>query len=204
MTEAPRTIILHGRLGEKFGRVHRFVCPSVGGAVRALCMMVPGFEAELMSSQDAGVAYVCLAGRKRVPVELVHAPIGDDIVRIVPVLRGAGGRGGVLSAVLGVVLIAAAFVTGGASLSASGLVFSGLAGQMAFGLGVAFAVSGISQMLVPMDTTPTAETVENGASYHLDGVKQTVAQGAAVPLLYGEMMIGSAQISAGLYSEDQL
>ena len=31
-----------------------------------------------------------------------------------------------------------------------------------------------------------------------------MAQGNPVPLLYGEMFVGSATISAGIYSEDQV
>ena len=44
---------------------------------------------------------------------------------------------------------------------------------------------------------------DNGASYNFNGPVNTTAQGNPVPLLYGEMFVGSATISAGIYSEDQ-
>ena len=43
----------------------------------------------------------------------------------------------------------------------------------------------------------------NGASYNFNGPVNTTAQGNPVPLLYGELFVGSSTISAGIYSEDQ-
>lgn len=81
---------------------------------------------------------------------------------------------------------------------------SGLAGQSAFGLGVAFLISGATQLMMPIDKGLTAtDSVDNGTSYHINGATNTVAQGNPVPLLYGKMMIGSAVVSAGVYSEDK-
>ncbi len=64
MNEKVRTIRLYGRLGARFGRVHRYVVASPLHAVRALRAMVPGFERELMSSKDRGVAYAVVVGKR--------------------------------------------------------------------------------------------------------------------------------------------
>lgn len=62
-----RNIVLHGRLGKLFGREHRFMCSNTAGATRALCVMVKGFEAELISSKERGVGYLCFDGKRNVP-----------------------------------------------------------------------------------------------------------------------------------------
>ncbi|WP_260627457.1 tail assembly protein [Pseudomonas protegens] len=44
----------------------------------------------------------------------------------------------------------------------------------------------------------------NRPSYSFNGAVNTSVQGNPVPLLYGRMIVGSAVISAGIYSEDQM
>lgn len=205
MADVVRKIRLHGRLGALFGREHHFVCASPAEAIRALCTMVKGFETELISSKERGVGYVCFDGARSVSLEMLHAPAEAMTIHIAPVIQGSGSNGWV-NVLLGVVIIAAAFFTGGASLSlAGGLTFSGIGGAMAFGLGVTLLVTGASQLMMPVDKGLTGvDSVDNGTSYHLNGVTNTTAQGNPVPVLYGSLPIGSAVISAGVYSEEKM
>lgn len=50
----------------------------------------------------------------------------------------------------------------------------------------------------------TKDSPQNQASYVFNGPVNTTAQGGPVPVLYGELEIGSAVASAGIYAEDQL
>lgn len=201
--ERLRTIRLSGSLGKRFGRIHRFVCNDIAGAVRALCLMIPGFEQALHASTDKGVAYTCWIGKENVGEDMLSAPVGADAIRIAPVVLGSG-RGGLFQVVLGAALIGAAFLTGGASLGASGLVFSGFAGQMAFGMGVAMVLGGVQQLLTKQPQGLTSvESPDNGASYNFNGPVNTTAQGNPLGVLYGEMIVGAATISGDMYSEDQ-
>lgn len=77
-------------------------------------------------------------------------------------------------------------------------------GTALFGLGVSLALGGVVQMLSPQQRgLSTRDNPENGASYSFNGPVNTTAQGNCVPVLYGEMMVGSAVVSAGIYAEDQ-
>jgi len=59
-------------------------------------------------------------------------------------------------------------------------------------------------MLSPQQRALSAKDgPNNGASYNFNGPVNTTAQGNPVPLLYGELFVGSSTISAGIYSEDQ-
>ncbi|MGZ9568771.1 tail assembly protein [Alcaligenes nematophilus] len=198
-----RTIRLSGALGKQFGRLHRFVCNDIAGAVRALCLMVPGFEQALHASTDRGVAYTCWIGKENVGEDMLNAPVGTDAIRIAPVVIGSG-RGGLFQVVLGAALIGAAFLTGGVTIAAGTLKAGSLLGGMAFGMGVSMVLGGVSQLLTKQPQGLTSvDSPDNGASYNFNGPVNTTAQGNPFGVLYGEMIVGAATISGDMYSEDQ-
>lgn len=200
MSETLRTIRLYGRLGAEFGRVHRLAVSSTAEAVRALCVLIPGFQAALACSASNGVSYACFVGRRSIPEDELSHPVGDNDIRIAPMPAGAK-RAGLFQTVLGAVLIvAAAIYTGGvgAAFAAKGAV-----GATAM-IGASMFIGGVVQMLSPQQRALSAsDRPENGASYNFNGPVNTSAQGNPVPVLYGRMIIGSATISAGIFSEDK-
>lgn len=192
-----RTVRLYGKLGARFGRVHRLAVNSVAEAVRALCVLLPGFEREMMTSGDRGVSYACFLAKTNINEETLQAPAGQDEIRIAPVIRGAK-RGGLFQTVLGVALLAVAWWNPAGWLGAAAQM-----GLMAAGAGM--AIGGVFQMMAPTQQgLSTADRPENGASYNFNGPVNTTAQGNPVPLGYGKKIVGSAVVSAGIYSEDQM
>jgi predicted phage tail protein len=193
-----RTIRLYGKLGAQFGRVHRLAVESTAEAVRALCVMMPGFQTELMTSKDRGIAYACFLGKANISKDDLRLAGGRDDIRIAPVMVGAKA-GGVLNFVLGAVLVVAGLViTGGSFGTASPF------GSALISMGISMALGGVVQMLSPQQNqSSAADKVENGASYNFNGPVNTTAQGNPVPVLYGRMIVGSAVISAGILAQDQ-
>lgn len=188
MSEKVRTIRLYGYLGSRFGRIHRLAVDSPAEAIRALCTIIPGFKAELISSKDRGIRYAVFRGKENLTAEQLHLPPGRDDIRIAPVLQGAK-RGGIFQTILGVALIVIGIYTQNYQLAYSG-------GAMALG--------GVVQMLSPHPVgLSSKDSPDNGASYNFNGPVNTSAQGNPVPLLYGEMIVGSSVISGGIYAEDQ-
>jgi len=83
-------------------------------------------------------------------------------------------------------------------------VGGGLWGSAAINLGIAMAVGGVVQMLTPTQKgLSTQDSGANTASYAFNGPVNTTVQGNPVPYLAGEMIVGSAVISAGIYAEDK-
>ncbi|VFR54607.1 Phage tail assembly protein I [plant metagenome] len=204
MSEELQTVRLYGKLGAAFGRVHRLVVSSAQEAVAALSATVPGFEKALLESEGRGVRYAVFHGRRNLRDDEMAAPVRDGDIRIAPVLAGAK-RSGLFQVVLGAALVVGASLFAGPA--ASGLFgaigATGAAGMIA-GMGVAMALTGVAQMLTPqLQGLSSLDNPENGASYNFNGPVNTTAQGNCVPVLYGEMIIGSAVVSAGIYSEDQ-
>jgi predicted phage tail protein len=149
-----------------------------------------------MSSKDRGVTYAVFAGRRNLAVDQLAYPVGGDEIRIAPILRGAKNAG-LFQTIAGVAIIAIASVySGGLAVGAGGT--AGFFG----GLGASLALGGIMQMLSPTQRGLSTSDASNGASYNFNGPVNTQAQGNPAPLLFGEMIVGSAVISAGIQAED--
>lgn len=202
--ERRRTVRLYGLLGARFGRVHRLVVASAAEAVRALSVLLPGFERELMTSGDRGVRYAVFLGRRNLQSADLADPAGDDEIRIAPILQGS--KSGLFAVVLGAALIAFA-ASNPFGLAAMTVTATSAAtwGSVALGLGTSLALSGVAQLLTQQQQglASASAATDNGASYNFNGPVNTSQQGLPVPLVYGEMLVGSAVISAGIYAEDQ-
>ncbi|MBE5251720.1 tail assembly protein [Mixta mediterraneensis] len=198
MESTLRTIRLYGVLGATFGRVHHMAVETPREAIRALCVVIPGFERFLNTSRKRGLTYAVFSGRQNLAVEELEADHSKSEIRIAPVIMGskrAGALQTILGAVLVVVGVAIGYFTGG-TLSTMGY------GVAKFG--AAMMLGGVVQMLSPQ--TPgiaSKQDADNQASYAFGSPTNTAAQGYPVPLLYGQRRIGGAIISAGIYVEDQ-
>jgi len=183
--QALRTVRLYGKLGTLFGRVHRLAVASPREAMRALCVIVPGFERFMLTSNTKGLEFAVFVDKTNIgESELAFEGKGD--IRIAPVMKGSK-RGGVLQTIIGVVLIAASFIPGFQALLAPG---------------IALAAGGVVQMLSPQSTgLKGREDPDNKPSY-AGGPVNTTAMGNPVGILAGRRRIGGAIISAGIYAED--
>ncbi|WP_231409003.1 tail assembly protein [Ralstonia solanacearum] len=197
MTERIRVVRLYGRLGARFGRVFHLAVRNPAEAVRALCVQVPGLRRELATSHERGIRYACFVGRRNIGEAELELPPGRDDIRIAPVLAGAK-QSGLFQTILGAAILAVAYFNPGGFLT-------GPMVTAAYGMGASMALGGVVQMLSPQQTgLSVRDSPDNGASYNFNGPVNTSAQGNPVPLLYGEMVVGSAVISAGIYAEDQV
>jgi predicted phage tail protein len=133
--------------------------------------------------------------------EVAHPLPREQVIRIVPVIAGAGDDfGGIL---LGAALIGLSFFLPATPLFTIGSFAPSLA-SLAFGFGVNLILGGVINALV---STPAAadpgqrERPENRPSYVFDGAVNTTSQGNPVPILYGEMEVGSQVLSASITTE---
>lgn len=191
-----RTIRLYGALGEQFGRIWRLDVKSPAEAVRALCLQLPGFRQYLQKNSAPG--YRVLADTHARDRRTLALATAADTIRIVPVVCGAGkGLGQIF---LGAALIGASFFLQTAPLI-EGFSFS--LSSVAFGVGANLALGGIAQALTKSPSTSNAsvEHPDNKPSYAFDGAVNTAAQGNPVPVCYGEIIVGSQVISAGMVAE---
>jgi predicted phage tail protein len=190
-----RKIKLYGKLAKFIGhRVLEADVATAAEAVRFLLANWPELEAH-MSDQHYRVSI----GTYDIDLEELHHPAGAAPISFVPVVAGAGAVGRILA---GIAIIAfAIFVTAGAGLIAGlGLGF-GASTAISIGLvGLSLVVGGVAQLLTP---TPKVTQGADGQddprkSYSFSGIQNTSRAGTPVPIVYGETLVGSVVISAGI------
>lgn len=190
-----REIRLYGELGRRFGRRFSFDVATPAEAIRALSAVVPGFREHFAKRAQAGAKYHVFVGKRDIGEQELTHPAGD-VIRIAPEIAGAK-RGGLFQTILGAVLMVVSVV---------GIAVTGNPAFLHLAdIGFALAVGGVVQMLAPqpkLGDMNGAERPENRPSYSFNGPVNTMAQGHPVPILYGELMVGSAVISAGMIAED--
>jgi predicted phage tail protein len=132
----------------------------------------------------------------------LHDPAGAAPISFVPVVAGAGAVGRVLA---GIALIALAFIPGIGTATAAAIAAGAKAGLTVvgtalFGIGASLALGGIAQLLTP--TPKIAQGADNQddprKSYSFSGIQNTSRAGTPVPIVYGETVVGSVVISAGI------
>lgn len=189
------TVHLHGSLGEKFGGPYLFDIDSPAEALRALDQL-EGFTSEIHQGRWHVVRGPSSGDGQHMDEDSLELGLGSQPLHIIPAAEGAGDGAG--KAVLGVAMIAAAFVTGGASIAAWGA-----AATMMGATGAGMLIAGASMMLAPTPETGSYEEKEQDTqSFLFNGPVNVSKQGVAVPLLYGEVITGSVVISAGVRADD--
>ena len=212
-----KKVTLYGELAEKYGKDWSLDVNSPGEAFRALDVNNIGFRQFVASSEERGVGYKVIVGKSYINdySELGH-PSGRQEIKIIPVILGAKSKG------LGMVLMGVAIIAGvglyyqyamNASLAASGLgaipITFGqgltLASNSTFGsLAMKFAGSlilgGVAAMLAPTPEVP--DTADKPTNFGFDGAANTARQGYAIPVCYGQLLIGGTVISSGVSPED--
>ncbi|HBL0862923.1 TPA: tail assembly protein [Escherichia coli] len=186
-------ICLYGDL-QRFGRRIDLRVKTGAEAIRALATQLPAFRQKL----NEGWYQVRISGRDAGENELsarLNEPLANGaVIHIVPRLVGAKS-GGIFQAVLGAALIATAIWMPGLSIVASNLMFS---------LGAGMVLGGVAQMLAPKAKTPKVSATDNGKqNTYFSSLDNMVAQGNVLPVLYGEMRVGSRVASQEISTADE-
>ena len=67
-------------------------------------------------------------------------------------------------------------------------------------IGLALALTGLSQMLTPVPPVEEREQ-DPRLSFNFSGIQNTSRAGVPVPVIYGELIVGSVVISAAIENE---
>lgn len=193
-----KTIKLYGELAEKFGKEFKLAVKTPAEAIRALCLQLGGFRQHLEKYSEPG--YVVRVGKDARDAEELTAPSSNlEIIRIIPVVAGASAVGRII---LGIALIAVAIY---APWAATAIGSTGATvGTVMLGIGASLVLGGIAELLAPSPPKTDGNTApEATPSYLFDGPVNTMGAGYAVPVGYGELLVGSHVISAELYSVEE-
>jgi predicted phage tail protein len=176
-----RKIKLYGKLAKFIG--HRVLEADVATAAEAVRFLVanwPELEAH-MNDQHYRVSI----GTYDLTAEELHDPAGAAPISFVPVVAGAGAVGRIIA---GIALVAIGLFVPG--IGALGV-------QILVGVGASLVLGGVAQLLTPTPTTSKDEG-DPRKSFSFSGIQNTNRAGVPVPVVYGETLVGSVVISAGI------
>jgi predicted phage tail protein len=178
-----RKIKLYGKLAKFIG--HRVLEADVATAAEAVRFLLANWpEAEAhMNDQHYRVSI----GTYDIDLEELHHPAGAAPISFVPVVAGAGAVGRIIA---GIALVALALFV---PLVAFGVALNGVV----LGIGASLVIGGVAQLLTPTPTTSQDEG-DPRKSFSFSGIQNTSRAGVPVPVVYGETLVGSVVISAGI------
>jgi len=200
-----RKIRVYGQLAKFLKqRVFEADVASAAEAVRFLVANFPKLESH-MSDQYYKVKVDKVALSK----DELHYPVGQEDIKIVPVIAGAGGGGSKI--LIGAALIGLSFVSLGAGTAFAGMANSALfagASATAAGAGIgstilatvglSLVLGGVSELISPVPQIPQGPDTNQDPrkTFSFSGIQQTSRQGVPVPIVYGETIVGSVVVSA--------
>ena len=213
-----KTIKVYGSLAKFLGQ--KVFRAAVNTPVEAISFLRANFQG--LAAHMADYDYKVLVGTLELqagsnPEQLGYPAGREETISIVPVIGGAGG-GSTTSILAGAALIGASFLFPGAGLfgttglfGAGAAATAGVAGTLTTvgtalsAVGAGLVLGGVSQMLTPVPEMPSGEgSLGDPASNPLSfsGIQNVSRQGVAVPVVYGETLVGSVVISAGINTKD--
>lgn len=176
------TIRLYGSLAKEFGKEFSFQVSSVREAVSALSANLPGFKKNIVK----GSFHIFVETMGNISDELIDFKTGNRVIKIAPVLKGAGS-GSVFKIIVGIVLVVVGVVTGQAWITS---------------IGVSLVVGGVMELLFAPSIPSAPDAGIDEPNFSFDGALNTVAQGHAVPVGYGRVIVGSAVIGTGKHTRN--
>jgi predicted phage tail protein len=198
-----RKIKLYGQLAKFIGR--RVLEADVATAAEAVRMLVANFPG--LEKHMADQHYRVTVGTYDLDLDEIHDPAGQQDIKIMPVIAGAGGGFGKILAGIGLIALsfllpgAGAFGTTslfGVSAAQGGAFLAGVATSASL-IGASLILGGVAQLLAPVPKVPQGPSSDNDPrkTYNFSGIQQTSRQGVPVPCVYGLTLVGSVVISAG-------
>lgn len=181
-----KTIRVYGRLAKELGqRIFKAEVETVGEAIRFLVANFPHIEHHIANNN-----YRIKTGKHIIDENEIHYPVGmTEDISIIPVVVGAGVVGRIIA---GVFLIVASFFI-------PGLAIFGIAlAPVVFSIGASLLLGGIAQLLAPTPKTPGENKDPRSESFIFSGIQNTSRSGVPIPIVYGETIVGSIVISAGI------
>ena len=190
-----------------YGKLRKFVGQSffdleITSPKEAFSFLVNNFQGikEHIKEQE----YCIMAGDVRITEDLLDMQTQSEI-KIIPVVHGE-----FLNFILGAAAIFGGKAVAGATAGILGAKILGttvatLAGAALTSIGVNMVIGGVTDMLTPDVQQPQQSGMDQTdpqalTSFNFTGLANVSKQGVPIPIVYGEVMVGSVIVSAGVDS----
>lgn len=203
-----RKVYLDGEMAKKFGSEFTIKATSMAEVFRCLECNFPEMRQYLIQCHENDIGFLCKEGDKGLQDEeelLLSLAEGDIYISPQP----AGSKSGFGKILAAIAIVALTVYTGGQILALSNAVAgvggsttaitvgssiaaTGFVGQLAIGLAINLALTGIQQLMAPDPSVDTPDTGED--SYLFRGAEQSILEGDPVPVLYGQLRVPGRSI----------
>jgi len=187
-----KTIKVYGKLADFLGwKTYQADVASIAEVSRFLIVNWPGV-AEHMNDQY----YRISVGDYDLSADEFHHPVGQQEIKIMPVVQGADP--------FTAIVVGASFVgASAAGIIGTGAILGTTWAALATGVGTSLILGGVSQMLSPTPDIPTFDpntinTLDPSTNYSFSGIQNVERSGTPLPLIFGECFVGSIVVSAGV------
>ena len=170
----------------------------------ALSNQLEGFKEYFRDAHEKGIVFR-LVDNDADGMSYENVVMGCRRLIVAPIISGSGAVGRVL---LGVALVALAFIPGvgtaTAAAVAAGTAKAGftVVGSILFSLGTSMALTGVAQLLTP--TPDAVKETDRKDSFLFDRATDLTVQGQPVPLLIGKYLAASPLIISSALTTQQV
>jgi predicted phage tail protein len=189
---------LLGELGRRFGRSYSFVASSPKEIISALSHQIEGFKDYLREAHENGIGFRLVDGNAE-GMAYEEVAMGCKQLIIAPIVTGGGAIGRIL---LGVALIALAFIPFGGAFAGFAAGKFAIGSGILFSLGTSLVLTGVASLLTPPVEQP--RETERTDSFLFDRATELTTQGQPVPLLYGKFLAASPLIISSAITTQQV
>lgn len=204
-----QTVYLNGEMGERFGNKWNMNVSNAKDIFKLIECQREGFSAYIIDCIENGIDFSIQRGEDFLGEEDLLLSLGEEDIIVTPIPQGSKGKAGKL--IMAALLIAGGiyglqYLKAGAGWTMGNPVTGQLptvglnaaqgaavkvASWTAITLGTSLGLRTLAEILVP-----DSELDEEEDSHLFDGPQNTTQQGVAVPILYGEMIVGGAVINS--------
>lgn len=189
------TVWLYGALAEQFGKSYRLSVSSPAEAVALLEANHPGrFKKALVGNSYNVVRGADIESGEGDTEQTLALRRPDKDIHFVPLIEGAKTQG-VFQTIVGLTLIAIGVFAPLDPATKTKLIWAG----------GALVLGGAIQMLSPQPNISglggVSENVDPRKSFIFTGARNVTAQGGPVPLIFGEVEVGSVVVSQSLTAQ---
>ena len=193
-----QTVYLKGDMGNRFGEKWSMNVANVQDIFKLIECQREGFRSYMIDCIENDIDFTVQRGEEFIDETELMLSLGEEDITVIAVPAGSKGNAGKL-------IMAALLIWGGVAalgqvaefgtLIPEGVAtFGKVVGWTAITLGTSLGLRTLGEMLLPDAKEPEDD------SHLFGGPINTTTQGGAVPVLYGEMMIGGHTINTSYTS----
>jgi predicted phage tail protein len=179
---------LYGELGEKYGKVFDLQCKTVAQGLNILYANFKGMRKHIIDSDKHLAGYEVWCNEENIEgtrTDLTRERTG--VVKVIPVIKGSSANARII---VGAIITAVGIWSKNSNVTA---------------MGISMMAGGIAEKLsAKVNYDPQSDTGKDNSvtSYIFSGAVNNIKQGAAIPVGYGRMIVGSNVVSSSITTVD--